>query len=195
MRSLHWWPKLCLALILASAASAEDRWTDDFSHDLGQRWRVGHGEWKVHDGVLLHVHKDSPAHDYIVADFPFSEGMIEVKGIARKKNSYQFASLGIVIKHIDDKNQLWFRFGSYNHKNLYGPGLPAFQRASLGVGQPDLGRKYDLTVIVRNGLIGISIDDVMIGVLRDPYSGKPGRSGIFSESGAEFDDFRVTRWK
>jgi hypothetical protein len=34
----------------------------------------------------------------------------------------------------------------------------------------------------------------MIGVLRDPLAGKAGRPGLFSESGVEYDDFRVTRW-
>jgi hypothetical protein len=120
--------------------------------------------------------------------------MIEVKGIARKANSYRFASLGIVIKHVDDDNHLWFRFGSYNSKNVDGKAPDGFDKVVLGVGQPDLNRKYDLTVIARNGLIFICIDDTMIGVLRDPLAGKAGRPGLFSESGVEYDDFRVTRW-
>jgi hypothetical protein len=175
-------------------ATAADIFFDDFSTEVKGRWRPIQGEWLVKHGVMRHVGKDSPDHDMVLADFPYSEGMIEVKGIARKENSYGFGSLGIVVKHLDDQNFIYFRFGSYNQKNVDGHGPPGWDKVVLGGGKPQIGRKYDLTVIVRNGLIYVCLDEVMIGVLRDPFSGRTGRPGIFTESGAEFDNFRVTRW-
>ena len=168
--------------------------TDDFSEEVAGRWEALHGEWTVKDGRMVHTHTESPDHDMLLAEFPFSEGMIEVTGIARKRGEkYPFASIGIVARHLDEKNRIYFRFGSYNAINVDGS-APGFRKFSLGRGGPELDREYRLTVIVRNGVIGVCIDDRMIGVLRDPFAGKTGRVGLFTETGAEFDDVRITRY-
>ena len=183
---------LC-CLTAAWAVSAQDVMVDDFSKEVPGRWQPIQGEWKIRDGVMAHVEKKQPNHDRIIADFPFTEGMIEVKGVARKKNGDNWASLGVVIKHIDKKRNIWLRYGSYGRINIDGYGPPGFDGIHLGEATPELGREYQLTVIVRGGLIYFCIDDTMIGIIRDPWPGKAGKPGLFTEAGAEFDDFRVTR--
>lgn len=179
--------------IVSIAAFGEDGFHDSFEQDLGDRWEVRAGEWTVKDGRLAHGHKPFPDHDAVIANAQFTDGKIEVKGWATQGNAqYRFQSLGIVIKHIDKDRYFWFRFGSYRQRNIDGRFPPGGDSIPLGGGMPDLGRKYDLSVIVSKGFIYLFIDDVMIGVTRDPYPGIPGRAGIFSETGSEFDDFRLT---
>ena len=180
-----------LGVAASGAAAADDVLVDDFSKEVAGRWRVVSGEWKVRDGVMAHTARPFPHHDCIVADFPFTQGVIEVKAVPRKNNKYRFASVGIVIKRIDEKRAIWFRFGSYGLVNIDGRG--GFRRVNLGRAWTELNREYRLSVIVRNGLICVCVDGIMVGVIRDPLAGKAGRPGLFTESGAEFDDFRVTR--
>lgn len=184
---------LLLAVAASGAVAADEALTDDFSKVVPGRWKVVTGDWKVGGGVMAHTGKGNANHDRIIADFPFTEGTIEVTAVPRKKNRYKWASVGIVIKRLDEKRDIWFRFGSYGTINIDGHGPKGFDRIELGRSRPELGRKYRLTVIVRNGLIYVCVDDIMIGVVRDPFAGKAGRAGLFSESGSEFDDFKVTR--
>ena len=180
-------------LISAPAGGAEKILVDDFHETVEGRWQAISGAWVVEDGVMTHRGKDAPDHDMAVADVPFVEGTIEVKATALSTNAHSFASVGIVIKYLDEKNNIWFRFGSYGQTNVDGYGPPGFDKMSLGKGKPELGRTYDLAVIIRGGRIALCIDDVMVGIIADPYPGQPGRPGLFSESGARFDDFRVAR--
>ena len=182
-----------LLLAAAPSAAADDTLTDDFSKVVPGRWRVVTGDWKVRGGVMAHTGKGNANHDRIIADFPFTEGMIEVTAVPRKNNRYKWASVGIVVKRLDKKSDIWFRFGSYGMINIDGYGPKGFDRIALGKARPELNRKYRLAVIVRNGLIYVCVDDIMVGVVRDPFAGKAGRAGLFSESGSEFDDFKVTR--
>ena len=184
---------LFAALHASALCAGENVLTDDFSREVAGRWERVAGDWTIGDGRIVHHGDGRGGHDMAVVDFPFSEGMIEVEGVAHKKNEQNFASLGFVIKYVDAKNNIWFRFGSYGRRNVDGY-APGFNDVSLGRGKPELGRKYKLTVIVRNGLIVPCIDGVMIGVLRDPLAGKVGRPGLFSEADVEYDNFRVTRY-
>jgi len=176
----------------AGLAGAQEVFVDDFSKDSKARWIVVAGEWNWEEGALVHVHDDKANHDMIVADFPFEEGLIEARCVALKENEYKFGSVGLVVKHLDKERVIYFRYGSYGSKNVDGP---SFQKVVLGSGKPELGREYRLSAVRKGGLIGVCIDDVMIGVARDPWPGQPGRAGLFTESGARFDDFKVTRWK
>ena len=187
--------RFLLAALLgtASLSAAEEFFEDDFSEEVEGRWERIAGEWVVENGAMVHVQDYSAGHDRVVADFPFTEGAIEVKGVALATNLHRFASLGIVIKHLDEKSNIWFRFGSYGQKNVDGYGPSGFDGVLFGSGKPELGRTYLLSVVVRNGIIGVCIDDVMFGIMADPFAGKAGRPGVFSESGAAFDEFRVTR--
>ena len=48
---------------------------------------------------------------------------------------------------------------------------------------------------MRNGVIGLSVDGVMLTIMRDPQGPVTGRAGLFTETRADFDDFRVVRTK
>ena len=185
-----------LAGLLVSSsrpAVVPDRLSDGFDKEAPGRWRRVGGPWAIESGMAVHADTKSGSHDFLVADFPMSEGLIEVTGVAGKPNDLKFSSLGICIKYVDDKHRLYFRFGSYGGA-FVDSNLPGFRKVSLGRLVPVLGKPYRLTVVVRNGLIGVCIDDVMLSILRDPLAGKAGRPGLFTESGASYDDFRVTRW-
>ena len=60
---------------------------------------------------------------------------------------------------------------------------------------PQLGESYRLKAIMRNGVIGLNADGVMLTIMRDPQGPVIGRAGVFTESRADFDDFRVVRTK
>ena len=187
-----------LALFLVSAGKppavkARGMLSDSFDKEAPGRWRRVGGPWRIKGGKAVHGATKKWNHDFLVADFPMSEGLIEVTGIAGKPNELKFSSLGICIKYVDDAHRLYFRFGSYG-KAFVDSNLTGFRKVSLGRLVPTPGREYRLTVVVRNGLIGVCIDDVMLSILRDPLAGKAGRPGLFTESGATYDDFRVTRW-
>ena len=187
-----------LALFLVSgsrppAVKATGTLSDNFDKEVPGRWRRVGGPWRIKGGKAVHGTTRKWNHDFLVADFPMSEGLIEVTGIAGKPNSQKFSSLGICIKYVDDAHRLYFRVGSHRRSSV-DSNLPGFRKVSLGRFTPTPGRQYRLTVAVRNGLIGVCIDDVMLCILRDPLAGKAGRPGLFTESGARYDDFRVTRW-
>lgn len=186
------------AVFLAAGATALSAgpavFEDDFDREVEGHWTRVAGDWRIQDGTMTHRTEGYPIHGQIVAEVPFTEGRIEAVGVARKANDYGFASLGLVIKYLDDQTRIWFRFGSYGSKNIDGL-APGFDKIPLGGGMPEIGREYRLVVIVRNGLIAAFIDDVMVGVARDPLAGKAGRPGLFSEAGVEYHDFRVTRFE
>jgi len=185
-----------LAFVLVSGSRpvpAADRLSDDFPIEIPGRWRRVGGPWAIKGGRAFHGTMKQANHDFLVADFPMSEGLIEVTGIAGKPNKLKFSSLGICIKYVDDAHRLYFRFGSYGRASV-DSNVPGFREVRLGRLAPTPDKEYRLTVAVRNGLIGVCIDDVMLCILRDPLAGRAGRPGLFTESGASYDDFRVTRW-
>ena len=186
---------LLISVLSAGASSAEESvFTDDFSKEVEGRWEAVNGEWVVRDGRLVHPDTSSYNHDCAVADFPLSEGMIEVVGVARGNNILDWASVGIALKYIDDENRLYFRYGSYNRLSTMWRVSGRSEGLQLGRGGPELGRPYRLKAVMRNGLVGISLDGIMIVIFPDPLAGRSGRPGVFTESHAEFDNFRVVRW-
>lgn len=184
-----------IVLVLAGASGvAEDVFVDTFTEPLAGRWEAVQGTWRVDQGRLVHPNIDFPDHDMLLAGFPFSEGKIEVTAIAREASAkYGFASIGLVARYLDEQKRIYFRFGSYNKVKVDGA-APGFMAFNLGRGGPDLDRAYALTLVVRNGVIGVCVDDTMIGVLRDPLAGRTCRAGLFTETGATFDDVRITRY-
>ena len=60
---------------------------------------------------------------------------------------------------------------------------------------PEPGETHRLKAVMENGMIGLSTDGVMHTIMHDPLGPEPGRAGVFTETRADFDDFRVVRTK
>ena len=189
---------VALMLVIRAAAAdpasaAETTFADDFSSPVGDRWEAISGEWEVADGRLLHSSAEGAPHDRILAPFPLREGIIQVDAIPMQHNQYNFASVGLVGKYVDEDHQWWFRYGSYGRANIDGR-IPRIDRIPLGSAQPELGRRYRLKLVIRGGLVGVSVNGIMIAIVEDPFADSAGRPGVFTETHAEFDNFKVTRF-
>ena len=191
---------LILALVLlaypaTSGTDENDVFTDDFSQPIEGRWQTIEGEWEVSDGRLSQTNASGHTHRRILADFPFSEGTVEVQGTPQAYNDIGFASIGIILRYVDENNYLMFRYGSYGLLNLAGAVPGDWDGVVFGRVIPQPGQSYRLKAIMRNGVIGLSADGVMLTIMRDPQGPVIGRAGVFTESRADFDDFRVVRTK
>ena len=192
MRQVH-----VLAVLLASvrlAAAAEQVvMAEDFSGPLPAGWRALEGTWEVRDGQLVHPDASGAPHARLVAAAPIREGIIEVEATPIEENAYRFASVGLVGKYVDDQHEWWFRFGSYGAINIDGR-IPGIDKIPIGSVRPECGRTYRLKIVMQGGLVGVSVDGTMIGIFRDPFADLEGRPGVFTETHARFDNFRVTSY-
>ena len=191
---------LILALVLlaypaTSGTDENDVFTDDFSQPIEGRWETISGEWEVSDGRLSQTDASGHTHRHMLADFPFSEGTVEVLATPQAYNGIGFASIGIILRYVDENNYLVFRYGSYGALNLDGTVPGDWDNVIFGRVIPQPGESHRLKAIMRNGVIGLSADGVMLTIMRDPQGPVTGRAGVFTETRADFDDFRVVRTK
>ncbi|MEA3400579.1 MAG: hypothetical protein U9R79_04970 [Armatimonadota bacterium] len=182
------------ALVLAAAdvANAEVVFSDDFDEPLGERWQVVQGTWEVTEGELVHPDASGAPHARVLAGMAIREGVIEVDATPMEQNRYRFASVGLVGKYVDEEHQWWFRFGSYGAINIDGR-MPGVDKIQIGSVRPECGRTYRLKIVMRGGLVGVSVDGTTMAIFRDPFADLEGRPGVFTETHARFDNFTVTR--
>ena len=200
MRTLVLLAATVLALLLAAPraeVAEDDVFTDDFSREVEGRWQAIHGEWAVSDGRMVQSDASDYSYRYALADFPFTEGTVEVVAVARKPNNLGFAAIGLVLRYADAKHYLVFRYGAYGGMGLEGKAPGDWGGVSFGAATVKIGRPYRLKAIMRNGLIGLSVDGVMVSIVHDPLQDEDGpmagRPGVYAEAHVEFDDFRVVR--
>ena len=188
---------MLMAYPATSGTDDHDVFTDDFSQPIEGLWEATVGTWSVNDGHLSQTGKGDASHYRMLANFPYSEGTVEVQGTPQAYNGIGFASIGIILRYVDQNNYLMFRYGSYGALNLYGavPGDWGWGGVIFGRVIPQPGESHRLEAIMRNGVIGLSVDGVMLTIMRDPQGPVTGRAGLCTETHADFDDFRVVRTK
>ena len=180
----------CLMCLTAGVAAEVIEETFD---DGAARWEPVQGEWRVEDGAYLQTDASTPAYRYCVLDTPLREGSIEVSATAleRNDNGNVGASLGVVVKYIDEQNWCVARFGSYGGCSVLISEAGERRRIGLGAFSPEVGRSYRVGAILSDGLLAIVREGVVIAIVEDPFAGQAGRAGLFTETRCSFDDVRI----
>ncbi len=192
MRPAPLW--LAAAIGLAAVAQAQVI-EQTFDAGTAERWEALLGEWRVEDGAYVQADASSPAYRFSVFDTPWREGSIEATAtpLVRNHNGNVGASFGLIVKHIDEDTWCAMRFGSYGSCSLLIRGPDRKDRISLGGFRPEPGQSYRARIILRNGMIAVVRDGLVIAILDDPFPDEAGRPGLFTETRCAFDDVRIER--
>ena len=159
-------------------------------------WEPITGEWSADEGTYLQSDASTPAYKYSVTGEPWNGGTIEADAVALEVNKHGNvgATFGLMVKLIDEETWCAARFGSYGGCSLRVVGTPEPRGVKLGSFQPELGKTYHPKVILRNGLLALALDGLVIAILEDPFADQPGRPGLFTETRCEFDNVRIERF-
>ncbi len=161
--------------------------------DTAARWEPIHGDWDVEDGAYVQHDASSPAYRYSVFDTALREGTLEATAtpVAPNFHGNVGASLGLMVKYLADDRWCAARFGSYGVLSLLIRDAGDKGRISLGHFRPEPGQSYRVRVIVRNGMLAIVREGLVVAILDDPFADEAGRPGLFTETHCRFDDFRI----
>jgi len=186
-----------MALVMCAGACCAQVVEHDFDDGDVSAWEPIVGEWRAQDGRYLQSDASTPAYRYSVTGEPWAEGTIEADAVALEynRNGNVGASFGLMVKFIDNETWCAARFGSYGGCSLRVVGTPEPRGVKLGSFQPELGRSYHPKVILRNGLLALALDGVVIAILEHPLPDQAGRPGLFTETRCTFDNVRIDRVK
>ncbi|MEA3403134.1 MAG: hypothetical protein U9R79_17970 [Armatimonadota bacterium] len=186
---------MVLAAAAVCAAAGAEVIEQSFDDGDAARWEAVSGEWAVEDGAFVQTDASSPDYRFAVFDSQLTEGSIEVTAtpLERNRNGNVGASFGLVVKYLDDGRWCAARFGSYGSCSLLIRGPGAKGRVTFGHFEPEPGQDYRVRVILRDGMIAISREGLVIAILEDPFPDAPGRPGLFTETRCRFDDVRIER--
>ncbi len=175
--------------LAARAEVAEERFDDG----RADRWLSLSGEWAVEDGAWVQSDASSPAYRMSLFEQSWREGAIGVTAtpLERSLDGQVGASFGLVVKYVDDDRWCVARFGSYGSCNLLVSRPGGRHSVRVGYFEPQPGRSYRVRVIVRNGMVALARDGLVISVLQDPFPDHTGRPGLFTETRCRFDDVRI----
>jgi hypothetical protein len=178
------------AVCLCITATAE---TIEETFDDAARWNPIEGDWRVEDGAYVQSDASSPAYRYSIFDTALREGTIEATAtpLERNYNGNVGASLGLMVKYLADDRWCAARFGSYGVLSLLIRDAGDKGRISLGHFRPEPGRSYRVRVLVRNGMLAIVREGLVVAILSDPFADEAGRPGLFTETRCRFDDFSI----
>ncbi len=184
------------ALALCAVSSCAQVIEHNFDDGDVSAWEPINGEWAAHEGTYLQSDASTPAYKYSVTGEPWSEGAIEADAVALEVNKHGNvgATFGLMVKLIDEETWCAARFGSYGGCSLRVVGTPEPRGVKLGSFQPELGKTYHPKVVLRNGLLALALDGLVIAILEDPFAGQAGRPGLFTETRCEFDNVRIERF-
>lgn len=165
---------------------------DTFDADAA-RWEPVVGDWRVEDGVYLQTDASSPDYRFSLFDTPWREGSIEVSATALERNDHGNvgATFGLMVKYLDADRWCAIRFGSYGSCNLIVRSPEDKRRIGLGSFSPEIDRTYRIGVILREGMLAVVRDGVVLAILDDPFPDTAARPGLFTETRATFDDVRL----
>ncbi|MGC9317237.1 MAG: hypothetical protein ACP5KN_04285 [Armatimonadota bacterium] len=186
---------MSLAAAAVCAAAGAEVIEERFDDGDASRWEPVHGDWVAQEGALVQTDASTPDYRFVLFDSALSEGSIEVTAtpLERNLNGNVGASFGLVVKYLDDGRWCAARFGSYGSCSLLIRGPGESGRVTVGHLQPEVGRQYRGRVILRDGMIAISREGLVIAILQDPFPDAPGRPGLFTETRCSFDDVRIER--
>ena len=186
---------LAAAIMVTSRLSAQVVVSDDFSKVNPGRYEVKSGDWKVVDGKYVHITEKPYGFRWVVADFPFTEGTVEVEAIPRKEGLHGSTSVGLVAKYVDDDNYWRVQFGTYGRLRVSGRVAGEGWGSDSRLYAMEVDKTYKLSLVWRDAEVGVFVDRELVAVIADPFAGQAGKPGFFTETVAEFDNLtvRVTR--
>lgn len=182
---------VAIAFVCCLTAGAEP--VAETFDDGAARWEPVGGDWQVEDGVYVQRDASSPDYRMSLFDAPWREGTLKMTATAleRNDNGRVGASFGVVVKYIDEDNWCIARFGSYGSCNLLVNRPDGKDRINLGGFSPQIGQSYRAGVILREGLLAIVREGVVLAIFEDPFPDQSGRPGLFTETHCAFDDVRI----
>ena len=171
-----------LLVCLTPALALEFR--DDFSARR-PGWQPLSGDWQWQDGTLR---QQRPADTYYLAvrEEPLTEGVVTVEATATGLNSSGDGCFRLVGKYLDERNWAVVRFGAYRSIALLAMVAGEKQIPVLRSFTCEPGRRYRASATITRGLIVVELDGKPVGVVRDPFAGRPGRPGVYAQSPAQF---------
>ncbi len=189
-----------LTLLSASAARAEkpEVLVDHFDVRVENRWEPVYGDdWNIGKGQCS---KKPDEGEYqkslLLCNFPLTEGSVETTIQPDTKRS---ASLGIVGKFID-KDRHWYVRIVYWQLDLQ---VKVEGKKSLRLGPYSLWDKDNdtsvgpvhLKLVMRDGRVGLFVNDILRCMFEDPLAGEAGKPGIYTNSASTATSFTVHREK
>jgi len=187
---------LLLALIvgmLGAGALQAEVIEQGFDDGRADRWDPLSGAWAVAEGAYVQADASSPAYRISLFDRPWRAGLLSVTAtpLERNPNGNVGASFGVVVKRLAEDRWCIARFGSYGTCNLLISEPEGRRAVQIGRFSPTPGQVYRVRVIVRDGMIAIARDGLVLAILQDPFPDDMGRPGLFTETRCRFDDVRI----
>ena len=161
----------------------------DFSRGDPKSWTFHTGKWKFTGGALEQKDASGYARRVAVLNRSVGDCIIEAEGAVTATNAGGHGTIGIIGKAIDPKKSeyLGFRYGAYGY--MSGTGR---LDAMFGGAWPQVGTTHRVKLIFVNGMVGVVVDGTLRGVRKDPFAGKKGKPGLYTESGVRYTRFKVT---
>ena len=164
----------------------------DFSRPDPKSWTFHTGKWKFVGGALEQKDPSGYARRVAVLNRSVGDCIIEADGAVTATNAGGHGTIGIIGKAIDPKkfDYLGFRYGAYGY--MSGTGR---LDALFGGAWPQVGVTHRVKLIFVNNMVGVVVDGTLRGVRKDPFAGKKGKPGLYTESGVRYTRFKVTELK
>ena len=180
----------------------KDVFFDDFLKDLSKkppgRWEAVRGNpWKVSKGRLAKAPAKAEYETAMtVCDFPMTEGTVEALVLPAAKRS---ASVGLVAKYISPDKCIYVRIAYWHAAVHFGRPSDALMIGPFSLwdihDQSQIRGPVKLKFEMRDGRVGLYINDVLRTVFADPYAGQAGRPGLYTESTTYAEWFKARRTK
>lgn len=184
---------MAVSLVVAASGPVRAEVIEEDFDAGAERWEAVRGEWTVEDGMYVQTDASSPDYRLSVFDTPLDEGAIEAVATPLERNDHGNVgtTFGLVVKYVDDDRWCAARFGSYGSCSLLIRRPGDNGRISLGSFHPEPGRSYHARVLLRNDMLAITHDGLVVAILDDPFPDQAGRPGLFTETRCRFDDVRI----
>ena len=190
---------LAAALAATLAAGMPPRtvnWTDDFNDGDMLGWRpFDPKKWRVVNGAAEMTPLKGAnwwGGSYARAGVRAVNGVVEVDATPMRKGLLGWASAGLLVKDMPGQGTVRVVFGPFGRIVLITRESGDTTRTAIGSISLEPGRTYKLRAEVKGANLSVFLDDAAVARARIPFAGAPGHVGLYCESPARFDNFRVT---
>jgi len=180
-----------LTILVSTGYAGEQLW--NFESGSADDWKVANGNWSVTDGVYKLATGAQAEHSF-VGEVTWEDYTVEAKvridegnwaGLAfRAKSEMEYYVYYFNVP--DNKTELWrHKTGGWTARDNIGQ----LEGQNVTI---EVGKWYDMKVIIEGNVMALSINGEMQGELSDDMYGA-GQAGAWGwQTGASFDDFKVS---
>ncbi|MCY4401497.1 MAG: DUF1080 domain-containing protein [Candidatus Poribacteria bacterium] len=180
-----------LTILVSTGYAGEQLW--NFESGSADDWKVANGNWSVTDGVYKLATGAQAEHSF-VGEVTWEDYTVEAKvridegnwaGLAfRAKSEMEYYVYYFNVP--DNKTELWrHKTGGWTARDNIGQ----LEGQNVTI---EVGKWYDMKVIIEGNVMALSINGEMQGELSDDMYGA-GQAGVWGwQTGASFDDFKVS---